>query len=145
MTIPTPYSRRALCRRLGRCRPRPTSASTPEINSRIRDEGMQHSTADANPPFPYRCVWSSGHRFTESEAAGEWSVKTMEGWGMTNAHLESWGFGHPGWTNDLAWGAITVAGQDSLVLEVARLDTGHERSRLRQGGEHCDARPTDPR
>ena len=61
-----------------------------------------------------------GPRLTGSPsltAAGEWSVKTMESWGMKNAHLESWDFGHPGWTNDLAWGAITSPVQDSLVLE----------------------------
>ena len=62
-----------------------------------------------------------GPRLTGSpslKAAGEWAVKTMEGWGMKNGHLEQWDFGHPGWTNDLAWGAITSPVKDTLVLEV---------------------------
>jgi hypothetical protein len=62
-----------------------------------------------------------GPRLTRSpslNAAGEWAVKTMESWGMKNAHLEPWDFGHLGWTNDLAWGAITASVKDTLVLEV---------------------------
>ena len=37
---------------------------------------------------------------------------------MKNGHLEPWNFGHLGWTNDLAWGAITSPVRDLLVLEV---------------------------
>jgi hypothetical protein len=42
----------------------------------------------------------------------------MEGWGMVNGRLEPWDFGHPGWTNELAWGAITSPVKDTLVIEV---------------------------
>ena len=42
----------------------------------------------------------------------------MEGWGLTNGRLEPWAFGHPGWANELAWGAITAPVKDTLVLEV---------------------------
>jgi carboxypeptidase Q len=89
-----------------------------ELNARIRDEGMQHSQLMRTLHFLTDVY---GPRLTGSpslKAAGEWSVKTMESWGMKNAHLEPWDFGHPGWTNDLAWGAITSPVQDSLVLEV---------------------------
>src|SRR3954469_21984348 len=88
-----------------------------DLNSRIREEGMQHSQLMRTLHFLTDVY---GPRLTGSpslKAAGEWSVKTMESWGMKNAHLESWDFGHPGWTNDIAWGAITSPVQDSLVLE----------------------------
>ena len=58
------------------------------------------------------------------KTAGEWAVKTMDGWGMKNAHLEPWDWGHPGWTNDLAWGAITAPVKDTLVLEVVAWTPG---------------------
>src|SRR5947208_11040721 len=89
----------------------------PSINDKIRQEEMQHSQLMRTLHFLTDVY---GPRLTGSpslKAAGEWSVKTMESWGMKNAHLESWDFGHPGWTNDLAWGAITSPVQDSLVLE----------------------------
>src|SRR6476646_9318892 len=89
-----------------------------DLNARIREEGMQRSELMRTLHFLTDVY---GPRLTGSpslKAAGEWSVKTMEGWGMKNAHLESWDFGHPGWTNDLAWGAITAPVKDSLVLEV---------------------------
>ena len=77
----------------------------PEINSRIRDEGINRSQVMRTLHF-FTDIY--GPRVTGSpslKAAGEWAVKTMDGWGMTNAHLEPWDWGHPGWTNDLAWGA----------------------------------------
>src|SRR6188474_2435617 len=89
-----------------------------DLNSRIREEGMQQSQLMRTLHFLTDVY---GPRLTGSpslKAAGEWVVKTMEGWGMKNARLEPWDFGHPGWTNDLAWGAITSPVKDSLVLEV---------------------------
>ena len=90
----------------------------PELNSRIRDEGMNRSQVMRTLHFLTDVY---GPRVTGSpslKAAGEWAVKTMDGWGMKNAHLEPWNWGHPGWTNDLAWGAMTSPVKDSLVLEV---------------------------
>lgn len=90
----------------------------PEINVRIRDEGMNHSQVMRTLHFLADIY---GPRVTGSpslKAAGEWAAKTMESWGMKNAHLEPWEWGHPGWTNDLAWGAITSPVKDTLVLEV---------------------------
>ena len=89
-----------------------------DLNGRIREEGMQRSQLMRTLHFLTDVY---GPRLTGSpslKAAGEWSVKTMESWGMKNAHLEPWDFGHPGWTNDLAWGAITAPVKDTLVLEV---------------------------
>ena len=90
----------------------------PDINARIREEGMQRSQLMRTLHFLTDLY---GPRLTGSpnlKAAGEWAVKTMDGWGMKNAHLEPWDFGHPGWTNDFAWGAITAPVKDTLVLEV---------------------------
>ena len=95
-----------------------------EINSRIRDEGMNRSQVMRTLHFLADVY---GPRVTGSpslKAAGEWAVKTMDGWGMKNAHLEPWNWGHPGWTNDLAWGAITSPVKDSLVLEVVAWTPG---------------------
>src|SRR5262245_57359220 len=76
----------------------------PDINARIRDEGMNRSQVMRTLHFLTDVY---GPRLTGSpnlKAAGEWAVKAMEGWGMKNGHLEPWDFGHPGWTNDLGWG-----------------------------------------
>jgi hypothetical protein len=88
------------------------------IDARIRDEGLNHSQVMRTLHYLTDVY---GPRVTGSpslKAAGEWSVKTMESWGMKNAHLEPWDWGHPGWTNDFAWGAITSPVKDMLVLEV---------------------------
>jgi hypothetical protein len=96
----------------------------PEINTRIRDEGLNHSQVMRTLHFLADVY---GPRVTGSpslKAAGEWAIKTMEGWGMKNAHLEPWEWGHPGWTNELAWGAITSPVKDTLVLEVVAWTPG---------------------
>jgi hypothetical protein len=95
-----------------------------DLNARIREEGMQRSQLMRTLHFLTDVY---GPRVTGSpslKAAGEWAVKTMESWGMKNAHLEPWDFGHPGWTNDLAWGAITAPVKDTLVLEVVAWTPG---------------------
>ena len=41
-----------------------------------------------------------GPRLTGSpnlKAAQDWVVKETTRWGLKNAHLEPWSFGHPGW------------------------------------------------
>jgi hypothetical protein len=62
-----------------------------------------------------------GPRLTGSpnlKAAGEWAAQTMTGWGMENAALEPWDWGHPGWVSERASGFITAPVPDSLVFEV---------------------------
>jgi hypothetical protein len=88
------------------------------ITARVRDEGLNHSQVMRTLHYLTDVY---GPRLTGSpslKAAGEWTVKTMESWGMQNAHLEPWEWGHPGWTNDFAWGAIRSPVKDMLVLEV---------------------------
>jgi carboxypeptidase Q len=95
-----------------------------DLNARIRDEGMNRSQVMRTLHFLADVY---GPRLTGSpslEAAGKWAVKTMEGWGMKNGHLEPWNFGHPGWVNELAWGAITAPMKDTLVLEAVAWTPG---------------------
>jgi hypothetical protein len=95
-----------------------------DVNTRIRDEGINRSQVMRTLHF-LSDVYGPRVTGTPSlKAAGEWAVKTMESWGMKNAHLEPWDFGHPGWTNDLAWGAITSPVRDTLVLEVVAWTPG---------------------
>ena len=88
------------------------------VSARARDEGLNHSQVMRTLHFLTDVY---GPRLTGSpslKAAGEWSVRTMESWGMKNAHLEPWEWGHPGWANEFAWGAITSPVHDMLVMEV---------------------------
>jgi hypothetical protein len=62
-----------------------------------------------------------GPRLTGSpnlKAAGEWAIKEMASWGFTNGHLEPWDWGRPGWTNEVAVGAIVTPVRDKLEFEV---------------------------
>jgi carboxypeptidase Q len=98
--------------------PRASSEARASTDARMRDEGLNHSQVMRTLHFLTDVY---GPRLTGTpglKAAGEWSVKTMESWGMKNAHLEPWEWGHPGWTNDFAWGATTSPVKDMLVLEV---------------------------
>lgn len=61
-----------------------------------------------------------GPRLTGSpnlKAAQDWIVQETTRWGLKNAHLEPWSFGHPGWVNEqLSVHAISPF-KDSLVTE----------------------------
>jgi hypothetical protein len=62
-----------------------------------------------------------GPRLTGSpnlKAAGDWAVKQLEAWGLTNGHLEPWDFGHPGWLNERLSAHIVSPVKDHLVSEV---------------------------
>jgi hypothetical protein len=61
-----------------------------------------------------------GPRLTGSpnaKAAAEWVVKRTTEWGLTNAHLEPWDFGHAGWLNERTSAFIVAPVKDSLVVE----------------------------
>ena len=61
-----------------------------------------------------------GPRLTGSpnlKAAGEWAVQQMTSWGLKNAHLEPWDFGHAGWSNERLTAHITSPVKDALVVE----------------------------
>ena len=68
-----------------------------------------------------------GPRLTGSpnyKAAADWTVKQLTEWGLVNAHLEPWDFGHPGWTNERASGFVVAPYTDSLALEVVAWTPG---------------------
>lgn len=61
-----------------------------------------------------------GPRLTGSantKAAAEWVVKRAGEWGLQNAHLEPWDFGHPGWANERTSAFLVAPVKDSLVVE----------------------------
>lgn len=94
------------------------SAIDPDINQKIRAEENDHSQimhtmhflADIYGP---RLTGSPNHK-----AAAEWAVKQMTDWGLVNAHLEPWDFGHPGWVNERASGYILAPVHDQLTFKV---------------------------
>ena len=50
--------------------------------------------------------------------AGEWAIAQMTSWGLTNAKLEPWNFGHPGWLNERFTAHLVSPVKDALVGEV---------------------------
>jgi hypothetical protein len=90
----------------------------PDINAKIRQEGMErsqilktmHFLSDVYGP---RLTGSPNH-----ENAARWAVRQMESWGFVNGRLEPFDFGRPGWLNEEASGHITSPVKDNLVFEV---------------------------
>src|SRR6476620_12364978 len=86
--------------------------------ARIRSEEMEHSQimhtlhmlTDRYGP---RVTGTPNH-----EAAAKWVVKQLTEWGLKNAHLEPWDFGHPGWSNERASAFIVSPVQENLKFEV---------------------------
>src|ERR671919_271026 len=77
-----------------------------DINAKIRAEGTKNSKILRTLHY-FTDVY--GPRLTGSpnlKAAGEWAIKEMASWGFVNGRLEPWDFGRPGWSNDVAIGAI---------------------------------------
>lgn len=61
-----------------------------------------------------------GPRLTGSpnlRGAQEWVMQQATTWGLKNAHLEEWDFGHPGWLNDKTSLHLVAPVKDSLVVE----------------------------
>ncbi len=62
-----------------------------------------------------------GPRLTGSpnlKSAGQWAVKQLEAWGLSNGRLEPWDFGHPGWANERFTAHLVSPVKDALVGEV---------------------------
>src|SRR5215471_8582258 len=94
------------------------SAADPDINKKIRQEEMDHSQIMHTMHFLTDVY---GPRLTGSpnhKAAAEWAVKQMASWGLSNAHLEPWDFGHVGWLNERFTGHIISPVKDVLTCEV---------------------------
>jgi carboxypeptidase Q len=93
------------------------AAADPDINTRIRKEGMENSKIMHTLHF-FSDIY--GPRLTGSpnhKNAAEWAVKEMTAWGFDNAHLEPWNFGHPGWLNERLSAHAIAPFKDALVCE----------------------------
>src|SRR2546421_4631917 len=94
------------------------SAADKDLLERIRQEEKNnsqimktmHMFTDVYGP---RLTGSPNHK-----AAAEWAVKQMTAWGLQNAHLEPWDFGHVGWLNERFSGMIVAPVKDILTCEV---------------------------
>ena len=61
-----------------------------------------------------------GPRLTGSpnlKGAQDWLVTETTAWGLKNAHLEPWSFGHPGWLNEKLSVHVVSPVKDALVVE----------------------------
>jgi hypothetical protein len=93
------------------------SAAEVEIQAKIRKAEMEKSEAMRTLHFLTDVY---GPRLTGSpnhKAAAEWAIKQMASWGLQNAHLEPWDFGHVGWLNERASGHVISPYKDPLVFE----------------------------
>src|ERR1700748_1009372 len=86
--------------------------------ARIRSEEAEHSQlmhtlhmlTDRYGP---RVTGTPNH-----EMAAKWAADEMTRWGMKNAHLEKWEFGHPGWLNESEDGHVISPIKQNLKFEV---------------------------
>src|SRR3989442_9703708 len=94
------------------------SLSDKDLLERIRKEEAtnsqimktEHMLTDVYGP---RLTGSPNHKH-----AAEWAIKQMTAWGLSNAHLEPWDFGHVGWLNERFSGHIISPVKDVLSCEV---------------------------
>ena len=94
-----------------------TTADT-DLLERIRKEEAtnsqimktEHMLTDVYGP---RLTGSPNHK-----NAAEWALRQMTAWGLQNAHLEPWDFGHPGWLNERLTAHMITPIKDVLTCEV---------------------------
>lgn len=89
-----------------------------DINAAIRKEGMENSKI-MNTLHYLTDLY--GPRLTGSPNhvnAAKWAAREMYSWGLVNATVEPWEFGHPGWVNERAVGLMHKPVQDTLTFEV---------------------------
>jgi carboxypeptidase Q len=70
----------------------------------------EHMLTDVYGP---RLTGSPNHK-----NAAEWALRQMTAWGLQNAHLEPWDFGHPGWLNERLTAHMISPIKDVLTCEV---------------------------
>ena len=100
------------------CLPQFAQSSDKDLLARIRQEEAnnsqimktEHMFTDVYGP---RLTGSPNHK-----AAAEWAVKQMTAWGLQNAHLEPWNFGHVGWLNERLTAHMISPIKDVLTCEV---------------------------
>ncbi len=94
------------------------SAADKDLLERIRKEEVansqimktEHMLTDVYGP---RLTGSPNHK-----GAAEWAIKQMTAWGLQNAHLEPWDFGHVGWLNERLTAHMISPIKDVLTCEV---------------------------
>jgi hypothetical protein len=94
------------------------TAGDKQLLERIRKEEADHSQlmktmhmlTDVYGP---RLTGSPNHK-----KAAAWAIKQMTAWGLENAHLEPWDFGHVGWLNERLTAHLIAPVKDALVCEV---------------------------
>src|SRR5258708_12280302 len=88
-----------------------------DLLARIRQEEAnnskimrtEHMLTDVYGP---RLTGSPNHK-----AAADWAAQQMTAWGLSNAHLEPWEFGHPGWANEHVDAHIVSPMKSVLVVQ----------------------------
>jgi carboxypeptidase Q len=88
-----------------------------DINGKIRKEEAANSQIMRTMHFLTDVY---GPRLTGSpnhKAAAEWAVQQMTSWGFSNAHLEPWEFGHPGWANEHVEAHIVSPMKSTLIVQ----------------------------
>ena len=83
------------------------------VHARIRQEAIERSPILRTLHYLTDVY---GPRVTGSpslKAAGEWAVRTMESWGLTNGRLEPWDCGAPGLGQRAVLGTRPFAGPGS--------------------------------
>ena len=95
---------------------RSTSTETNDPIERIRDEGMNHSQVMETLSTLTEVI---GPRLTGSpnlKRANEWTRDQLQGWGLTNAHLEAWGPFGRGWANQYVNARMTSPDITPLIV-----------------------------
>src|SRR3984893_8364564 len=103
---------------LGLLAPLSAQRLDPDVNARIRQEENAHSQILRTLHFLTDVY---GPRLTGSpslKASGEWAIRTLESWGLSNGHLEPWNWGHDGWVNERFSAHIISPVKDQLTAEV---------------------------
>ena len=88
-----------------------------DIDWKIRREALEHSQIMKTL---HMLTDRYGPRLTGSpnlKEAQDWLVKETTTWGLKNAHLEPWSFGHPGWLNEKLSVHVVSPVKDALVVE----------------------------
>jgi hypothetical protein len=95
-----------------------------DINWKIRREATDNSQLMRTLHF---LTDVHGPRLTGSpnlKAAQDWVVSETTKWGLKNAHLEPWSFGHPGWANERLSVHVVSPIKDALVVEAVAWTPG---------------------
>ncbi len=97
------------------------------IVAKIRDEGLNHSQVMPTLDYLTNVIGQRLTGSTNAKRANDWTRGKLEGWGLANAHLESWGPFGRGWIAE----AILAASDQTADDSAHRLPEGMD-ARLRQ-------------